>query len=193
MRTFLKAWFLRFLSFGRLREIAIWNKHARPMYVGFLLLLVLCGSAATQYKASSLTSAGYSNAALGFRYKPPSEMQDETESERAAIQARVDSSHTSKRMDLLLSMTSGSDDTAQSWVSLGIETYPRDAFPDLDDVSAEAKMSAWVAGIKSSPGTPRSVVLSGQHFSVSVFGIIAVQIRGLTADREEGIATCEKD
>lgn len=171
MRTSLKVCFSRLPILSRSREISGCNKYASPVCMGFLLLLVLAHSAASQNKASSISSAGYSNETLGFRYTPPNGMQDETESERASIQARAKALHSNKIMDLLLTMISGSDDTAQSWGSLGIETYPRDAFPDLDAVSAEAKMSAWVAGIKSSPGTPRSVILSGQSFSVSVFGM----------------------
>jgi hypothetical protein len=67
-------------------------------------------------------------------------------------------------------MSSAPDATAADWQSLTIETYPRQEFGNLDDVSAETKMSAWVAGVSSSPGTPRSVVLSGQRFAVYVLG-----------------------
>jgi len=42
-------------------------------------------------------------------------------------------------------MSSGPDDKATDWHSLTIETYPRKVVADLDDASAEAKMSAWVA------------------------------------------------
>ena len=54
-------------------------------------------------------------------------------------------------------------------VLLSIEAYPRQAFSNLDDVKAEAKMSAWVAGTTSLPGKSRSVVLAGQNFAVYIF------------------------
>jgi hypothetical protein len=54
---------------------------------------------------------------------------------------------------------------------LTIETYPRKAVADLDDASAEEKMSAWVAHSKDASALPRSVVLSGQSFAVSLFGV----------------------
>jgi hypothetical protein len=44
------------------------------------------------------------------------------------------------------------------------------AVADLDDASAEAKMSAWVANNKDASALPQSVVLSGQGFVVSIFG-----------------------
>jgi hypothetical protein len=49
--------------------------------------------------------------------------------------------------------------------------YPRKAVADLDDAVAEAKMSAWVANSKDATALPRSVILSGQSFSVFLFGV----------------------
>jgi hypothetical protein len=112
----------------------------------------------------------YSSPKLGFSYTPVGGMLDETEDGRAEIRARAAARHTSNTLDLLLAMSSGSDPSVADWYSLTIETYPRQAFSDLDDSSAEAKMSAWVAGFSGSPGKPRSVVLSGQRFAVYIIG-----------------------
>ncbi len=125
-----------------------------------------------QAKPGQSLSSGnaYSNLNLGFSYVPPSEMKDETKSGRAEIRARAAERHTTNTLDLLLSMSSGPDATAPYWHFVNIETYPRQKFSDLDDASAEAKMGAWVAGTSNLPGKPRSVVLAGQPFTVSVFG-----------------------
>jgi len=118
-----------------------------------------------------LTSSGnaYSNVDLGFSYAPPKEMRDETIGGRADIRARAEALHTTKTLDLLLAMSSGPDVTTPAWHSLMIETYPRQRFSNLDDTSAEGKMSAWVAGFSGSTEKPRSVVIGGQSFAVSVF------------------------
>jgi hypothetical protein len=102
---------------------------------------------------------------------PPSEMRDKTQRFRAEIQQRAVASHSKDTLDALLAMSSGPDDKATDWHSLTIETYPRKVVADLDDASAEAKMSAWVANSKDASALPRSVVLSGQSFSVSLFGM----------------------
>jgi hypothetical protein len=96
-------------------------------------------------------------------------MQDHTERSRAELRAQAESLHINKTLHILLAMSSGSDDTAKTWRSLSIETYPRNGLSNLDDPSAEAKMSAWVAGVSNAP-KPRSVVLSGQIFAVYVVG-----------------------
>jgi hypothetical protein len=130
-------------------------KAFRKRFVAFTsvaLSLAVAGAAATQRDSSLSPPPGvvYSNNSLGFRYRPLGGMQDETKSRRAKIQSRAESLRTTKTLDLLLAMSSGLDDTAPEWNSLSIEAYPRKAFSDLDDVSAEARMSAWVAGIGGS-------------------------------------------
>jgi len=120
---------------------------------------------------------GYQNAQLGFRYRPPHEMHDKTDSSAAVLEDQARNLHTESRLQLLLSMSSGPDDRAAGWHSLTIVACPRDAFSQLDDVSAEAKMSFWVGGASgSNPGPARSVLISGQTFSVFVF---AVQLDGV--------------
>jgi len=136
---------------------------------GYFLLLAL-SALGEQDKRASPSPTVYLNESFGFRYEPPLGMRDETERGRVEIRARSEARHANKILVLLLSMTSGPRDTAEDWHSVTIETYPRTAFSDLDDASAEAKMNAWVAGLRVSPGVPRSVVLSGQTFAVSVFG-----------------------
>ena len=68
------------------------------------------------------------------------------------MQAKAAALNTKKVFDLLLAMESNQEE-APSWDSLTIETYPRNAVPDLDNASAEAKMSAWVAGMDGSLGS----------------------------------------
>jgi hypothetical protein len=121
--------------------------------------------------STSALSSSYSNVSLGFRYTPPGGMHDKTERFRLDIQERAKASGTTNILTALLAMSSGPDDKDPTWRSLTIETYPRDAVPDPDDASAEAKMSAWVAHSEDVRALPRSVVISGQSFAVSVFGM----------------------
>jgi hypothetical protein len=137
------------------------------------LLLVVWGVAMAQVKRDPPGGLGksYSNETLRFRYVPPSGMQDKTQRLRAEIQEKAEALHTTNTLDALLAMSSGSDDSAADWHSLTIETYPRSAVADKDDTSAEAKMSAWVAGFGDSHAAPRQTTLSGQAFAVFVFGM----------------------
>ena len=134
-------------------------------------MLIQWGVAETKPSQSPPPSNAFSNVALGFRYVPPSEMRDKTQRFRAEIQERAEAAHSKDTLGALLAMSSGPDDKATDWHSLTIETYPRKAVADLDDASAEAKMSAWVANSKDATALPRSVILSGQSFAVSLFGV----------------------
>lgn len=119
---------------------------------------------------SSRSTPVYQNARLGFHYWPPKEMRDKTARSVANLEDQAKALHIKSKAELLLSMSSGSDDTVTSWHSLTIVAYPRDAYGDLDDASAEAKMSNWVGGSSTSAQAPaRQVVMSGQTFLVSVF------------------------
>ncbi|MGA7851195.1 MAG: hypothetical protein WCA13_19010 [Terriglobales bacterium] len=136
----------------------------------FLTLALLTYSEKTiAQRPPSLSSGVYSNAALGFRYQLPGGMNDETELRKEEMHAGATEHHTSDTLDLLLGMTSAEGNSTQTWRSFAIEIYPRQRLSSLDDVSAEARMSAWVMGIGGSPGVPRTVVLAGQSFAVSVF------------------------
>jgi hypothetical protein len=150
--------------------LSFWMVPAMRAIIGTLLLLASWQAALATGEHSS-SSFVYSDPSLRLRYEPPGGMQDETESGRAQIQDRAAARHTSKVFDLLLAMTAGPDDTAPDWYSLIIETYPRSAVSEPDDAKAEAQMNAWVAHSKDASALPKSVVLSGQSFSVSVFGL----------------------
>jgi len=114
-----------------------------------ICLATLWSTAGTAVGQSPIPAKGYSNADLGFGYIFPGEMINETASARADIRSRAAAQHTTKILNLLLGMSSGPDAAALDWHLLSIETYPRRAFSDLDDLNAEAKMSAWVAGVSS--------------------------------------------
>jgi hypothetical protein len=147
------------------------RKSMKTIFLAVLFLLT-GWSAVTAQSSSPLPSrTGYSNATLGFRYMPPGEMRDKTKRFRMEIQQRAEASHSNDTLDALLAMSSGTDDKTTDWHSLTIETYPRKAVADLDDASAEAKMSAWVANSNDASALARSVVLSGQRFAVSLFGV----------------------
>lgn len=137
----------------------------------FFGLVLLIGSSAAQGVHLAAPMTGYSNVELAFRYTPPNGMRDKTERFRLQIQAQAKASSTTQTLSALLAMSTGPDSTVPKWSSVTIETYPRKAVADIDDASAEAKMSAWVAHSKDSTTLPRSVVLSGQRFAVSVFGM----------------------
>jgi hypothetical protein len=147
------------------------RKVIRTSFVCGLFLLVQWGAAETKPSPSPSSGNAFSNVALGFKYVPPAEMRDKTQRFRAEIHERAEAAHTKDTLDAVLAMSSGPDDKATDWHSLTIETYPRKAVADLDDASAEAKMSAWVAHSKDASALPRSVVLSGQSFAVSIFGL----------------------
>jgi hypothetical protein len=50
-------------------------------------------------------------------------------------------------------------------------TYPRTAVSEPEDTKAAAQMNAWVAHSKDASALPKSLVLSGQRFTVSLFGL----------------------
>jgi hypothetical protein len=116
-------------------------------------------------------SASYLNIRLGFRYAPPMGLRDKTQQFKRQIREQAKATHTAKTLNALLAISSGSDDSVPTWGSVTIETYPRNAVSEPDDVKAEAQMSAWVAHSRDASALPRSVVISSQSFTVSVFGL----------------------
>jgi hypothetical protein len=122
-------------------------------------------------------NTGYSNAKLAFRYAPPLDMRDKTEQFRREIREYAEAIHSRKTLIALLSMSSGSDDKAPTWRSITIETYPRSAVQNLDDVHAEVKMSGWVAHSHASAAPPKIIRISGQTFAVSLFGFQEGNVR----------------
>jgi hypothetical protein len=144
----------------------------RADYLAVLFLLASCEVAGAQKNLSSqaLPKINYSNKDLGFRYTPPEEMHDKTERTRAEILERAKSLHANKTLQLLLSMSSGADGTGSDWRGISIESYPREAIAQLGDADADAKMSEWVASGHKARASPRVATVSGQTFTVSVFG-----------------------
>lgn len=133
------------------------------------LSLPVLWAQADQYKKPAPVQA-YQNNELRFRYRPNVEMHDKTGSSTAALEDQARHLHIENRAELLLSMSSDPDDRAAGWHSVTIVAYPRDAYSDLDDARAEAKMSSWVGGgSESDPALGRKVIISGQTFSVSLF------------------------
>jgi hypothetical protein len=121
-------------------------------------------------RAADPAASVYSNQELGFRYTPPAGMQDKTAGARTAMQARAAALKTGKVFDLLLAMESSRDDSP-SWHSITIETYPRNALPEKDDLKAESQMNAWVAGSQEPQAPPKRMMLSGQTFAISVLAL----------------------
>lgn len=119
----------------------------------------------------------YQNNELQFRYRPNVEMHDKTGPSAAALEDQARHLHIENRAELLLSMSSDPDDRAAGWHSVTIVAYPRDAYSNLDDASAEARISSWVGGgSDSDTALGRKVMVSGQTFSVSAF---VVEVNGL--------------
>jgi hypothetical protein len=133
------------------------------------MLLTVCCSAVGQSKTNSqFSGGGYADARLAFRYTPPKGMRDKTA--RFGLQIQ-DQSGVARPFGTLLAMSSGPDSDVSTWRSIAIVTYSRSAVLEPDDAKAEAQMSAWVAHSDDSSALPKSVAISGQRFSVSVFGL----------------------
>ncbi|MGA8430545.1 MAG: hypothetical protein WB729_12050 [Candidatus Sulfotelmatobacter sp.] len=61
--------------------------------------------------------------------------------------------------------------TFPTWSSITIVTYPRSAVSEPNDAKAAGLMNAMVAHSKDDSALPKLVVISGQRFTVSVFGL----------------------
>ncbi len=114
---------------------------------------------------------GYQDASLGFRYSAPTNLANTTERFRAEIERQAKSSGTTNMLHALLALSTGDDHTTSDWGSVTIETYPRRSISEPDDHKAAVQMNAWVADSKDAGALPKSVVISGQNFTVSVFGL----------------------
>ena len=141
----------------------------------FWLVVLTCGGAAQT--TPSKVSTVYSNQALAFRYTPPGGIYDKTERFRAQTQQQVNSSKPTHALYTLLAMSAGSDSNAPTWGSVTIETFLRNAISELDNTKAEATMGAWVAHSKDASALPKLVVISGQRFTVSIFGLQEGKVR----------------
>jgi hypothetical protein len=113
----------------------------------------------------------YSDSKLAFRYTLPNELRDKTQRFRRQIQEQARTSGATSTLSALLAMSSGPDSNAPEWGSVTIETYPRNAVSEPDDAKAEMRMNAWVAHSRDATALPRQVVISGQLFTMSIFGL----------------------
>lgn len=136
-------------------------------FAAALLLLAACGVAQIPPAAPAV----YSNAELAFRYTPPAGLFDLTQSDREWIAKRAEETHSSKTLNLCLSLRSGPDDATDAWHSIGIETFPRNAINAPTDREAILKMSGWVAGPGKPVGSPKDVQVGPFHFVMSSFEV----------------------
>jgi hypothetical protein len=104
----------------------------------------------------------------GFRYTPPSTLQDETASDREFVKQKAAALHATKVLTVALSLESVSGEDSQ-WCRIGIESYPREKLADLTDAAAILKVSRWVAGAGSEVGEPKQTKAGQFRFTVSTF------------------------
>lgn len=136
----------------------------------WLSVLIACSVLATpQVCRPSSPQMQYEDTAIGFRYSPAKNLKDVTERSRDAIRRQARAVGAGGTTELLLAMASNMDDRASDWCLVKIESDPRVSFSDADDLNAEAKMSALVAGAGEAQIPSRTVVISGQRFAVSLF------------------------
>lgn len=131
------------------------------------MLLTVCCFAVAQSK-TALSEGVYTNAKLAFRYTPPNGMHDKT---GRFPPLQIQNQGTPQTLITLLAMSSGPDSSVPVWRSITVVTYPRDAVAEPDDTKAAGQMNAWVAHSKSTTVLPKSTLVSGQSFTVSVFGL----------------------
>jgi hypothetical protein len=141
-------------------------------------LIVLSGNVDAQLGRTQPSSkTTYSNANLGFLYPLPRGMRDKTVRFKSDTREQATYEHTSNTLNAVLAASTGTDGSALDWCSVTIESYPRSALPELDDSKAKAQMNAWVAHSKNANSLPKSVTISGQAFTVSVFGLQEGMVR----------------
>lgn len=146
--------------------------------VSFVIGIMLAVFPAIGQNSTALPSGGlYTNGNLAFRYSTPNTMQDKTQRFQNKIQERAKAQGNTKQLSQLLAMSTGPDDKESSWGSLVIETHLRSTVSEPDDVKAAVQMNAWIAHSKDEIALPKSVVISGQRFTVSVFGLQEGAIR----------------
>lgn len=111
----------------------------------------------------------FTDSALNVSYAPPSNMRDYTEVDRQSIQQTAKAMGKTNMLTLLLSLRSGSDDTAPQWHSIGIETYPRERIGGVSDRDACQMLSRSVALGGTETGQPSDVQIGSFHFVASTF------------------------
>jgi hypothetical protein len=150
------------------------------------VLCVLFSTAAFGQIAGSGPSPVYSNRALGFSYVIPRWLLDQTKKGQAEIRERAAEKNSHSTLELLLALSSGSDNKAPNWCSVTVETYPRQALSDMDDAAAEAKMTGWILGLDQPVSPTQKHMVSGQNFAISVIGMRSV---GATKGRGAAVWT----
>jgi len=98
-------------------------------------------------------------------------MRDFTEVDNQSIQQRAKAMGKTNTLTLLLSLRSGSDDTAPEWHSIGIQTYPREKMGIVSDRDACQTLSRSVARGGTETGQPLDVQIGAIHFVVSTFEV----------------------
>jgi hypothetical protein len=117
----------------------------------------------------TLVDGVLSDSELGFRYTPPPQMFDETDSARESVRRRAASLQSHSVFEVILAMSSG-DDTDADWVAIGMEAFPRSKLSGLDDAAAAARTNVLIAGARASLiGTPQQATFAGRQFVVSEF------------------------
>jgi hypothetical protein len=137
-----------------------------------IVLLVLLGAPVwTQTNTSiGLENGVYSSLELGFRYRLPPGLSDETSYARESLQKKAADLHTSNTFDVLLRVTSGPDDSVPEWHAISIQSYSRAKFVDRADGAVEARMNQLVAGAGTSAvGKSERESIAGISFSTSNF------------------------
>jgi hypothetical protein len=132
--------------------------------VPLTLALLVSPSSNPAAELSSSQGRVFSSVDLGFRFTPPPGLRDLTAALKERERRRTPDGRT--HFAMLLWMASGPDDTAEDWVALGVETYPRGRDKDRgDDLTA-----SFTTNVSALPGstTERLVIkLSGKDFAVS--------------------------
>jgi hypothetical protein len=111
----------------------------------------------------------FTESALNFSYTAPLNMRDFTEVDNQSIQQRAKAMGKTNMLTRLLSLRSGSDDTAPEWHSIGIQTYPREKMGIVTDRDACQTLSRSVARGGTEIGQPLDVQIGDVHFVASTF------------------------
>lgn len=127
------------------------------------------GNGANSARAQKTAVSPYTNGDLGFSYMPPSGLRDLTDAAKANNAANRHDGEI--QFKPLILMSSGPDDQAPDWVTVGITTFPRGRDKDKsDDVTAgfitNHSVGAGVLG--GGATTKREIVkIARRDFSVS--------------------------
>jgi hypothetical protein len=133
-----------------------------------ILAFVIIGSQA--YAQAPTTGVPFAYPELGFRYTPPGTLTDYTAADNRSVQERAAALHTTKVLQVRLSLQSSSEDTYQGWHKIGIETYPRENLTGLSDQATIRKVSRWVAGVGANEvEEPKDARIGDFHFTISSF------------------------